>query len=260
MIHLLKAFFWLELQLYRQYRWALFTQFLQFMIFLVIFARLPLEKDAGFGGVPYIQYLLTGLVFQIFYEAILNGPTGRLSELQLTGQLQLVLSAPYPRWLILLGSGIGSSLTGILRAAIVLVAGAMIFDARIEVSSWPLLFGAIAYTAALSACLALFNVAGALLWPRVNLTSFFSSLLLGLLSGVFVPIDRLPSVLQPIALVNPLRFGLDVFRSSFSEHSPVPGEHWLFAAAAVIVLALVASGAYRHADRVLTRENRYQNF
>jgi ABC-type polysaccharide/polyol phosphate export permease len=261
MIHLLRAFLWLELQLARQHRSALIAQIVQFLVFLFVFARLPINSQESFlAGVPYVHYVLTGFVYQIFYEAIMNGPTSRLSELQQTGQLQVVLSAPYPRWMILLAAGVGSSLNGIFRALIIFFAGSLIFGADIGVVSWPDLVLALTFTSVLCMCLALLNIAGALLWPRINLTSFFSSLLLGLLSGVFVPIDRLPSLLQPIAVINPLRWGLDVFRHSLGQHAALAPSGWLYAGVSVMILMVIATLLYRRADTVLTTENRYQNF
>jgi lipooligosaccharide transport system permease protein len=241
MMHLLRAFFWLEAHLARQHRSALFSQLLQFFVFLLIFSRLPIEnKQDFFDGVPYIQFVLMGLVYQIFYEAVMNGPTSRLSELQLTGQLQVVLSAPFPRWMILLAAGAVSSLSGAVRALMILAAGALLFNIELNVVSWGALLMAIVYTMSLGTCLALLNIAGALLWPRLNLTSFFSSLLLGVLSGVFIPVDRLPRICQPLAKVNPLRWGLDLFRQAFGQHAEV--------SATSSVAACVA------------RDNRYQYF
>jgi lipooligosaccharide transport system permease protein len=261
MIHLFRAFFWLEAHLIRQHRSALVSQLLQFFVFLLIFARLPIEnKSDFFDGVPYIQFVTMGLVYQIFYESVMNGPTSRLSELQLTGQLQVVLSAPYPRWLILLVSGSVSSLSGALRAMVILLASSWLFGVSLHVHSWPALIGSLIYTVILGMCLSLLNVAGALIWPRLNLTSFFSSLLLGVLSGVFIPVDRLPKICQPFAKLNPLRWGLDVFRNSFGQHAEISIESVVAAVVAVVALGLIASFAFRRADQRLTRENRYQYF
>lgn len=261
MIHLFRAFLWLEVQQAKEHRSALVAQTVQFLVFLFIFARLPIDTSNSFlSGVPYVHYVLTGFVYQIFYEAIMNGPTSRLSELQLTGQLQVVLSGPYPRWLVLLAAGFGSSLNGIFRAMVIFFGGSLIFGADISVSSWMALLVAFSFTLFLCLALAMINVSGALLWPRINLTSFFSSLLLGLLSGVFVPVDKLPSFLQPIAVFNPLRWGLDAFRSGLGQHAPLASKGWMFSSFAILFLGLFAGALFRKADGTLTRENRYQNF
>jgi ABC-type polysaccharide/polyol phosphate export permease len=261
MIHLLRAFFWLEAHLARQHRSALVSQFLQFFVFLLIFARLPIEnRQDFFDGVPYIHFVLMGLVYQVFYEAVMNGPTSRLSELQLTGQLQIVLSAPFPRWMILLAAGAVSSLSGAVRALVILAAGALLFGLDLKVVSWGALSISVVYTVALGTCLALLNIAGALIWPRLNLTSFFSSLLLGVLSGVFIPIDRLPRICQPIAKLNPLRWGLDLFRHAFAQHAEVSVTSSVAAFVALLILAALAAFAFQRADHILTRDNRYQYF
>lgn len=261
MIHLVRAFFWLQAHMARQHRSALISQMLQFLIFLLIFARLPIEnRDSFFKGVPFVQFILTGLVYQIFYESVMNGPTSRLNELQMTGQLQTVLAAPYPRWMILLAAGGVSSIFGMARAAIVFIAGIFFFDAHVEIVSWPALIGALVYTLGLSMGLALLNIASALTWPRLNLTSFFNSLLLGVLSGVFLPIDRLPQLVRPLAQFNPLRWGLDLFRSGFGEHTRISSQSAVAAVVALAIVQILAVVAYRYADVRLTTENRYQYF
>ncbi len=261
MTSLFRAFFWLELHLAKQYRWALIAQLGQFLIFLLIFSRLPIESDSkAFDGVPYVHFVLTGLVFQIYYEAILNGPTSRLNELQVSGQLQVVLSAPYPRWMILLVSGAVSALTGTIRAALILIGGSLLFEVSYSTIRLEALIGSILFTSTLCSCLALLNVAGTLLWPRVNLTGFFSSLLLGLLSGVFIPIDQLPAMIRPLSELNPLRWALDSFRYALGQHAPLSIEGWWVASTTLVALGITAAGLFRWADRRLTTENRYQYF
>ncbi len=261
MVTLIRSFLWIELHLSRQYRWSLIMQVLQFLIFLFIFSRIPVSAETvGVYGGLYIHFVLTGVVYQIFYESILNGPTSRLSELQMTGQLNVVLSAPFARWKILLASGIASVLTGTAKSAVVLIFGAMIFCFYPQSIAVGLLLAGLGFTFILCACLALLNVAGTLLWPRVNLTSFFNSLLLGLLSGVFVPIDSLPNVIRVVAVFNPLKWGLDAFRAGLGISTDASTSGWFFAALALLVVALSSVAAYRKADLVLTRENRYQYF
>ena len=256
---LMSAFIWLEVHFARVYRWAVISQLFQFLVLMFIFAQVPISKS-GDSDSSYLPFVLTGLVYQIFYESIMNGPIGRLNEIQLTGQLQVVLSAPFPRWMTLLAAGSAASIFGAVRALIVLLIGMMYFNVELGVQSWFLFVTAILFTVALGECFALLNIAGSILWPRVNLTSFFSSLVLGLLSGVFIPVEKLPALVRPIAMVNPLRWGLDLFRASLDGNTVRFAAEWPWALAMLAVVAGLAIVCYRRADQVLVRENRYQHF
>lgn len=250
----------------RRYRWALLNQILQFGVLLFMFSHLAgsnLGGGANRETTRYLPFFLTGLCFQIFYEAIATGAGARLNELKMMGLLQSVLCAPYPRWMILLAAGGASAFFGAARALIILFIGVWFFGISFEAMtgmSWVNAAASVLLTLVLAELLSLLNVSSFLIIPRLNFSSIFNSLFFGLLAGVYVPIDKFPLPLKILAAVNPVRWALEVFRGSFGLSETPLLQAWAAAGLSLCLVSVIVFVVYRRADRALVRDNLYYLF
>ena len=130
-----------------------------------------------------------------------------------TGNLEIYLVAPISRMAILLGMALGGFVNTTLRAVAILVAGILIFQVPLSLSepvtALLMFFLTIVALYALGMVFAsLFMLYGREAWHTANLLQepvYF-------LSGSYFPTSYLPFILQVLASLIPLTFGLDGIR------------------------------------------------
>ncbi len=163
-----------------------------------------------FEGLDYTTFLATGVVgMSVFLGSFMSG-ISILWDKQL-GFLKVTLVSHAPRSAIIIGRMVGDSIVTVIQAtAIILVARAI--SSSITLVYIPI---ALAYCFILSICFASIGTTIAL---RMRSIEGFQTIMnfivmpVMFLSGVFYPVDRLPTWAQIIAFVNPLTYGVDGIR------------------------------------------------
>lgn len=154
------------------------------------------------------------------------------------GTFQRLLLAPVSYRTIMIGKTLGSGLYGI-TVSIVLTIGLILF-LGMRVAMLPLYGVGLLCGAAVFSCLGMIAAVSVReVFEAMTLMNFFRFPLL-FVSGVFMPIEKLPSWLLPFSFLSPLTYVIDMLRwavmgKGYFSHPAIPGA----AALLCIVLAWV---------------------
>ena len=184
------------------------------LIFLVVFG-------AGFsrivgrleGDVNFIQFIYPGIIAMTVVMSSLFAGTSVVVDREY-GFLKEVLVAPLSRVGIILGKALGGSLTALIQGTIMLTIAPLV-----GLSISPLLVLQLLPTL-LVLSLSLSGL-GILMATRMRSQQGFQFLMqlmvfpLIFLSGVFFPVQGVPTWLQIVAKFNPLTYGVDAIRQIF---------------------------------------------
>lgn len=193
-------------------------------------------------GVDYLQYLVPGIMgFTMLLGASFAG-LAILSD-QDVGFLKEILVAPVSRTSIVLGRIAGGSTTAIVQAVLVFL---LSIPLGFEIAGWLSIPLAAIFLALIAITFVGFGIA---LASQFSDSEGFSLIVqfiifpLFFLSGAIYPIEGLPSVVQYLALANPLTYGVDGLRAALVGSSSFP----LIVDLGALVISsvvMVALGAY----------------
>ena len=203
-----------ELVRFIQERSRIFSSFAMPLLFLIIFG-------AGFNrivgtltpGVDFIKFIYPGIIaMTVLMTSVFSG----LSVVwdREFGFLKEVLVAPLNRSGIVLGKASGGTLVALIQALIMLLVAPILgiqLDVLLVVSLIPIII-------IISLSLAGFGI---LIASRMRSQQGFHMLVqlivfpLIFLSGIFFPVNSVPSWLQIVSKVNPLTYGVDAIRQIF---------------------------------------------
>ena len=195
-------------------RSRMISSFMFPLIFLVVFG-------AGFsrivgrleGDVNFIQFIYPGIIAMTVVMSSLFAGTSVVVDREY-GFLKEVLVAPLSRVGIILGKALGGSLTALIQGTIMLTIAPLV-----GLSISPLLVLQLLPTL-LVLSLSLSGL-GILMATRMRSQQGFQFLMqlmvfpLIFLSGVFFPVQGVPTWLQIVAKFNPLTYGVDAIRQIF---------------------------------------------
>lgn len=128
------------------------------------------------------------------------------------GTLEQLLVTPMGPMTIMLGKMIPYAIFGIIDETLILVIGNLVFDVPLKGDLLVLFVGCLGYLMC-TLSLGLLIAASARTQQQAFMGGFFFMLPAILLSGFMTPIEAMPSWLQPLTLVNPMRHFVEVSRS-----------------------------------------------
>jgi ABC-2 type transport system permease protein len=216
------------------------------LLYLVVFAYALEGRVQVYEDVPYVEFLVPGLVMMSVLQNAFANSSSSLIQSKITGNLVFILLSPIS-YLELFGAYVLASVArGLVVGAGVLAVALWFVDLRLQAPLWALAFALLG--AALLGALGL--VAGIVSEKIDQLAAFqnFVIMPLSFLSGVFYSIHALPGLWQKLSHANPFFYMIDGFRYGFfgeSDFSPaaslaVVGTSFL--AVSSITLALLRSG------------------
>lgn len=207
------TFCWVEVAKIRHDRTELYTRAIQPALWLVIFGETFSRIGAiPSGGKPYLDFMAPGVIAQsalfvaIFYgiQIIWERDAGILTKL---------LATPTPTSALVAGKAFGASVRSLVQATVVVVLAALL-GVRFPLN--PLLYLAagvvIVLGAAFFSMLSL-TIAGIVL-NRDRLMGIGQAITMPLFFGsnALYPIGAMPSWLQVLSTINPLRYEIDALR------------------------------------------------
>ncbi len=136
-----------------------------------------------------------------------------LSREKERGTLEQILVTPVPSGVLILGKIIPFAAFGILDFTIALVVGAYVFDLPLRGDFVLLFTGTVLYLlTTLGVGLLISTLSGS--QQQAFMGGFLFLLPASLLSGIMTPIQSMPSWLQPVTLLNPVRHYAEIMRGS----------------------------------------------
>lgn len=205
---------------------------LYFFIFVIGLGRAVGTME----GLPYVVFLVPGLIFLNIVEASYGEASASLFQMRFMGSIQELLIAPLSYAEMVLGMISGSALRALLIANLILGVG-WVFGGKLpptwESWAWYLLL-----TLALSVLFSSLGLIMALCgesWDQLAIPGTFVLTPLMFVGGVFASVRDLPGAIGQIAVYNPMFYLIDGFRSAITGN---PTPLW-----AVDVCAIVGGAA-----------------
>jgi ABC-2 type transport system permease protein len=163
-------------------------------------------------GGGYQTYLLPGIIgMAILFSAMLSA-LGSVHDRQF-GPMRMLLIAPVSRALVVVGKTIASTLLAAFFG-IVLSVLVVVFDVHVSLASYLGFVGAVLLTALAISSLGMLAAACIRQLENFAVAMNFVIFPIFFLSGALYPADSLPGFLQPLVLVNPLTYGVDLMRAT----------------------------------------------
>ena len=177
-------------------------------------------------GAPedYIGLVVVGGAMTAYWLNVLWSMSAQLYWDKDAGNLTLYIAAPGSLMAILLGMAVGGLIMTTTRAAVIIVAGWLLFDVQFSFVQWPLLLAVFALTMTALYGMgmlfaSLFLLYGREAWHMSNLLQEP----IYLLSGFFFPVNALGPWIATAASLIPLTLGLDAMRQLLFPDDPSLG-------------------------------------
>jgi ABC-2 type transport system permease protein len=171
------------------------------------------------GQFSYHKYLLPGIIGMVILFSSLLSALGSVHDREF-GSMRMLLIAPLPRGVLVVGKAISSTLLGV-TFAVILSPLAWLFHIHVGVVDYLGFLGA-----ALLTGLALSSL-GMLVASRIRQLENFAVAMnfvifpMFFLSGALYPTGKLPGYLQPVVRINPLTYGVDLMRHMMLAGEPL---------------------------------------
>ncbi|MEK7643458.1 MAG: ABC transporter permease [Patescibacteria group bacterium] len=182
------------------------------LLYILVFGHVVGQRIALIKGVPYIDFVLPGLVMMNLMSAAFMHTSFAVYIMKWTRSIEEILIAPFSYLEMI----IGFMVSGVIRAVVVgfgVYVMAIFFTAATVAHVWAMIF----YVVSISM---IFAFAGMLvaLWSKnfeqLSLPSIFIITPLTFLGGVFNSIEMMPRGLQWVVRVNPFFYFVDGLRCS----------------------------------------------
>jgi ABC-2 type transport system permease protein len=211
----------------------------------------------------YVGFVVLGGAMSAFWLNVMWLMAAQLYWEKDQGNLELYFTAPIDLMSVLLGMAIGGLFATIIRAAVVLLVGTVVYGVVFTVDQWLLLSAVFALTLTALYGLGMVLASLFLLWGREawNLTQLFQEPIY-FVSGLNFPIGRL-GFLGALAIATiPLAVGLDAMRQlafppgSLPFGTPPPEVEALILVAMTFVFLYAARVMIRYLERLARQEGR----
>ena len=190
------------------------------LLFLAVFALALGQVAAPVGGVPFVEFLVPGLVMMAMVQNAFANTSSSIIIAKVQGNIVDMLMPPLSATEQTLAVALGGVARGLVVG--IAVTAAMALFVRIHVHD-PLfiLFHAVGGSLLLS----LLGMIGGIWADKFDHMAAVTNFIvtpLSFLSGTFYSIDRLPEGWHAVALVNPFFYMIDGFRYGFIGHADGP--------------------------------------
>ena len=198
------------IRIFRVATQTLVTPWISALLYIFIFGFVIGKSIDLIAGVPYIQFVLPGIVMMNVLAAAFAHSSSSLYFKRFIHDIEEILVAPFSHMEMIVGFVIGGIFRGIVVGAGIFIIALFFGGASIEHLGL-LLF----YIVSVSIIFALLGMIVAL-WAdgfeQLNILSTFIITPLSFLGGVFYSIEMLPERVQAIALWNPFFYFVDGIR------------------------------------------------
>ena len=184
------------------------------LLFLFIFGLSLGSRIKTLGGVPYVEFLLPGLVMLNVISSSYDESSSSLFQQRFMNSIQELLIAPLSYVELIVGFLTGSVLRGLVIGNLVMLIGLLLVHAGPHDGF--VYFYFMGVTALLFSAFGM--IAGLLgkTWDNLAIFTTFVITPLTYIGGVFSSLSLLPPLLQRISLVNPMVYMIDGFRYSYT--------------------------------------------
>ncbi len=217
-------------------------------LFLFVFGHALGDRIGAFDGVPYLTFLVPGLIAQGAITNAYSNNGSSLFDARRARYIEDVLTSPLRDWQVVLAYTASATSRGIIVGALTLLVALPVGDAW---NIQPLLF-LVVLVGSCSAFALLGLVAGlyATRWDHIFVPQTFILTPLTFLGGVFYPVSELPPDLATASRFNPILYVVDAQRAA------ILGVHELPIGPSLAILALINLALFAWVLRAFSRSSR----
>jgi ABC-2 type transport system permease protein len=172
----------------------------------------------------FVLYLLIGTTMWSYLSAVFDVVAETIAWERWEGTIEYTLMAPVPRWLHLIGTCCYAVTYAVLRAVLIFVVVAVLFNVNLaSANPWTALMVVIVGSLSVIGLAIVAAVLPLLFTERGAQMTFVIHSSLLLISGVYAPVDVLPSWLQVLSPLSPMTYVLRSVRAGLLDGAPPSG-------------------------------------
>lgn len=210
-------------------------------LYFIIFGNLIGSRIGQMNGFSYMEYIVPGLIMMSVITNSYSNVASSFFSAKLQKNIEELLVAPVPNYVIIAGYVMGGVTRGLLVGAIVTCVSLLFVDLQVE--HWGIIVATVFMTSVVFALGGLINAVYAKTFDDISIIPTFVLTPLTYLGGVFYSISLLPEFWQGVSKINPIVYMVNAFRYGFLGVSDV-GIVTSFGVLSVFVIALYAVAHY----------------
>ncbi len=179
-------------------------------LYFLIFGKLIGDRIGSISGVTYMEYIVPGIILMSVISHSYANVVSSFYSTKFQRNIEELLVAPIPNWVILFGYVGGGIARGLLVGMV--VTGISLFFADITVNNLAVTISVYFLTATLFALAGFINAVFADSFDDISIIPNFVLTPLSYLGGIFYSVTMLPEVWQKISLANPILYMINAFR------------------------------------------------
>jgi ABC-2 type transport system permease protein len=182
-------------------------------LYFVIFGELIGSRICQMGGFDYMSFIVPGLIMMSVITNSYSNVASSFFSAKWQRNVEEMLVAPVPNWVIVAGYVGGGMARGMLVGAIVTLVSLLFVDIQIH-NIWVIIV-TVSLTSATFALGGLINAIFAGSFDDISIIPTFILTPLTYLGGVFYSISLLPDFWQGVSQINPIVYMVNAFRYGF---------------------------------------------
>jgi len=179
-------------------------------LYFLIFGKLIGDRVGEIQGVSYMDYIVPGIILMSVISHSYANVVSSFYSTKFQRNIEELLVAPVPNWVILLGYVGGGVARGVLVG--IVVTGISLLFAEIKVNNLGVTIAVYLLTSTLFALAGFINAVFADSFDAISIIPNFVLTPLSYLGGVFYSVSMLPDIWQTIAVANPILYMVNAFR------------------------------------------------
>jgi len=181
-------------------------------LYFLIFGTLIGSKIGQMKGYDYMDFIVPGLILMAVISNAYSNVVSSFYGSKFQHNIEEMLVAPMPGWVILTGYISGGVLRGLIVGVLVTIVS--LFFTDLQIAHPVMMVIVFLLTGILFSAAGFINAVYAKSFDDISIVPTFVLTPLIYLGGVFYSIDLLPAFWQKVSLLNPVLYMVDVFRFS----------------------------------------------
>jgi len=179
-------------------------------LYFLIFGKLIGDRIGIINGVTYMDYIVPGIILMSVISHSYSNVVSSFYSTKFQRNIEELLVAPVPNWIILSGYVSGGIIRGLLVGVVVALISLLFAD--IAVKNIFIALSIMLLTATLFSLAGFINAVLAESFDDISIIPNFVLTPLSYLGGVFYSVKMLPGIWQNISLGNPILYMINAFR------------------------------------------------
>jgi len=188
-------------------------------LYFLIFGTLIGSRIGQMNGYDYMDFIVPGLILMTVISNAYSNVVSSFYGTKFQHNIEEMLVAPIPAWVILTGYISGGVLRGLIVGVLVTIVS--MFFSDLSIANPFMMVLVFLLTGILFSAAGFINAVYAQSFDDISIVPTFVLTPLVYLGGVFYSIDMLPAFWQKVSMLNPVFYIINVFRYSILGESDI---------------------------------------